>query len=310
MRRKGFTLIELLITIAFLVILVTGTYLYLFTKGRGQRDLENTTTKIVALLREANSRAVSQSEDADWGIRFEMGDDDRGRYILFFDTPTTENYREFVVMPPTLHFDTSTFSSGIKDVVFEKVTGEAAESALIRVMLAGSFTESTMIRIYQSGLIGVYDGAQQNVALGKDTEQSTTYSDATADGYSEHGVDGNTDGTWPGNSLTHTRNTAPLPSWWEVDLAETYPISHINIWNRTDCCVNRIEDYYVIVSDTPNPTISTPGVWINHQDDDAGTPTTIPVTRTGRYVRVIFDAEHTPQYLHLAEVEVFSPEGQ
>jgi prepilin-type N-terminal cleavage/methylation domain-containing protein len=311
MSKKGFTLIELLITISFMVILSLATYLILFTQNRGQRDLENTATKITALLRQANSLAVSQSENSDWGVRFEMDPNGRGRYILFSGTSDPANFREFVTMPTTLRFDTSTFDGDSKEIIFEELTGRADSTAIIPIVLNSDPSYSEIIGVYSSGLINYYDGPSVNIALGKSATQSSVYG-SPAIYTADRAVDGNTSGIWADNSISHTKNNNPVPSWWEVDLGQSYPITYVNVWNRTDCCADpgRTKEYYVIVSDTPNPTISTPGVWLNYQPDLAGAPTTIPVNQLGRYVRVIFDAGHADQYLNLAEVEVMSPQSE
>jgi len=299
MSKKGFTLIELLITISFMVILSLATYLILFTQNRGQRDLENTATKITALLRQANSLAVSQSENSDWGVRFEMADDDRGRYMLFAGTNDPSNYREFVTIPTTLRFETSTFSANSKEIIFDKLTGRANAAAIIRIVLVDDPTVSEVVGVYASGLVNYYDGPSENVALSKLATQINTWNPGVA----SRAVDGNTNGDWGGNSVAHTLNI-PAP-WWEVDLGDVYPISQINIWNRTDFGTgSRTINYFVLVSNTANPTTTTPGVWSNYQDAQAGTPTSIPVNTSGRYVRILFDHQ---DYLNIAEVEVMSP---
>src|SRR5687767_1331418 len=54
-------------------------------------------------------------------------------------------------------------------------------------------------------------------------------------------IDGNTNGVWAGNSVTHTGN-ADDPPWWEVDLGEAKPIARVVVYFRTDCCQNRNDD--------------------------------------------------------------------
>jgi hypothetical protein len=38
-------------------------------------------------------------------------------------------------------------------------------------------------------------------------------------------------------------------AWWQVDLGGKKKISQIIIYNRTDCCVDRLSNYQVSVSD-------------------------------------------------------------
>ena len=82
-----------------------------------------------------------------------------------------------------------------------------------------------------------------NVATAGTASQSST----SSGGVASRGIDGNTSGHWPDGSVTHTANqTAP---WWEVDLGATYDIDEIWIWNRTDCCSERLDGYTLQVLD-------------------------------------------------------------
>ena len=47
-------------------------------------------------------------------------------------------------------------------------------------------------------------------------------------------------------------------AWWEVDLGASATVSSIVVWNRTDCCSNRLSDYWVFVSNTPFASTDTP----------------------------------------------------
>lgn len=67
-----------------------------------------------------------------------------------------------------------------------------------------------------------------NLATQGTARQSSTSLGAAAD----RAIDGNTDGSWPGNSVTHT-NSEHEP-WWEVDLGSMRLVNRIVIWNRTD----------------------------------------------------------------------------
>jgi type IV pilus assembly protein PilY1 len=81
-----------------------------------------------------------------------------------------------------------------------------------------------------------------NVAQGKTTSQSSS----AYGGVSSRAVDGNTDGTYNNNSVTHT--TSGLQPWWQVDLGASEQIRRIRIFNRTDCCEDRLQNFYIFVS--------------------------------------------------------------
>jgi hypothetical protein len=120
-------------------------------------------------------------------------------------------------------------------------------------------------------------------------------------------VDGNTDGVFTDGHMSHT--DLDFNAWWQVDLLQSYPIGTLNVWNRTDGFGERLSNFYIFVSDTPfistdlTTTLNQSGVSNYYIQDQAGTPTTQTINRTGRYVRVQLNA--TTNYLTLAEVEVF-----
>jgi hypothetical protein len=140
-----------------------------------------------------------------------------------------------------------------------------------------------------------------NLALNKTATQSST----GYGGVASRAVDGNTNGNFNNNSVAHTNNEAQ--PWWQVDLGAVGNLTTIEVYNRTDCCSDRTKDFYVFVSDVPftstslSATISQSGVSSYHITGQAGSPTTITINRTGRYVRVQLVSTN---YLHLAEVKV------
>ena len=144
-----------------------------------------------------------------------------------------------------------------------------------------------------------------NVAAGKSATQVST----AWGGVPERAVDGNTAGDYlVDNSASHTAEPSN-EAWWQVDLGRPYTVDAIEVWNRTDCCTDRLSDYWVLVSDTPITTnslaeaLATPGVVAAHQPDAAGRPTVIDLDNTtGRYVRVQLESASNP--LSLTELIV------
>lgn len=158
--------------------------------------------------------------------------------------------------------------------------------------------EATTIRYY------AIKGQLANIAKGKKTQQSTTNGSATSD----KGVDGNVNGALSGGSVTHTLEGL-AEQWWEVDLGGVSSrIKQVNLYNRTDCCGIRLSNYYIFVSDVPftgtsvSSSLSQSGVTAFFQAGQAGSPSIIPVERTGRYVRVQLSQGTLP--LAIAELEV------
>ena len=136
-----------------------------------------------------------------------------------------------------------------------------------------------------------------NLALNKAATQSSTATDSGTGitGSANLAVDGNTNGAWANGSVTHTY--LDNQAWWQVDLGAMYSIQRVDVWNRTDCCGERLTNFNVLVLDQNQATVATfptPG--------QGGTPTSITVNRTGRYVRVQLVGTN---YLSLAEVQVW-----
>jgi hypothetical protein len=133
--------------------------------------------------------------------------------------------------------------------------------------------------------------AKTNLALGKTATQSSQYQFARAD----LAVDGFTMGNLHLGSVSHTLND-PMP-WWQVDLGSTQKIGLIKVYNRDDCCAERLRDWTVSVLDANNQV-----VWSSTQADQPD-PLTVLDTGgvNGRFVKV--QLNHS-DYLQLAEVQV------
>ncbi len=128
-------------------------------------------------------------------------------------------------------------------------------------------------------LAAFVQGGASNLAQGKQASQSSTLVyNPPADAW--HAVDGNTDGNYFNGSVTHTNGESQ--PWWHVDLGASSGIGNIDLWNRTDCCPERLSNYYVFVSDSPftsnDPaqTQAQAGVWTYY---NAGHPRRTPPSR-------------------------------
>ena len=185
----------------------------------------------------------------------------------------------------------------------EDPTGLMAGTYTVTVTDQNQCSETTTVVINEGSEV-CPDGCTntENIALDKPSSQSST----AQGGVAERANDGNTNGAFYSEfsvSLTAWEPNA----WWEVDLESVSEIETINVWNRTDANSNFLVNFYVLVSD--NPFISTnlddvlaqPGVFSYLESSVAGTPTTINIDETGRYVRVQLMGT---SFLGLAEVEV------
>jgi len=151
------------------------------------------------------------------------------------------------------------------------------------------------------GVFGVLD-----LALHKPTAQSSTYNAAVPTGASQ-AVDGNTDGAFSAGSLATT--DYDVNAWWQVDLGASATLNSVIVWNRTDCCADRLNDYWLFVSNTPFEPTDTPstlqsraGTWSSHQTAEPNPSSTITLPGIqARYIRVQLSGTN---FLSLAEVQV------
>jgi YVTN family beta-propeller protein len=142
-----------------------------------------------------------------------------------------------------------------------------------------------------------------NLARGKPAAQSSS---ASADTAAAKAVDGSVDGALASQSLAVTQSEAT--AWWEVDLGASHALTAVRLWNRTDCCADRLANFYVLASDAPmqgralTSLLADANVWRSQYAGTAPRATTITgAGARGRYVRVQLAGTNA---LQLAEVEV------
>jgi hypothetical protein len=207
--------------------------------------------------------------------------------------------------PATLQNRAGTFASHQTTAPspFTTIAVNGAQGQFVRVQLSG--TDYLSLAEVQVTGTGVTPTAT-NISQGKPATQSSTlpgYPTAIA----SSAVDGNTDGTFNDGSVTATN--ADPNAWWQVDLGASATVSSVVVWNRTDCCGTRLNDFWVFISNTPFLPSDTPatlqnraGTFANHQTSAPNPSTTIMAGVQGRYVRVQLTGTNN---LSLAEVQVF-----
>ena len=142
-----------------------------------------------------------------------------------------------------------------------------------------------------------------NLAVGQRASQSST----AAGGNPARAVDGNTNGTYGRGSVTHT--AAEADPYWQVDLGRLARVNKIRIFNRTDCCQDRLGTVRIFVSRAHLGGISLAealaqkDVWQTTAEIKKGEQSlTVDVDTEGRFVRVQLPGK--TRVLSLAEVEV------
>ena len=160
-----------------------------------------------------------------------------------------------------------------------------------------------------------------NLALNRPATQSSEYTPFP--GPASRAVDGNVDPNFNDGSVSHTNNSVGPDgnAWWEVDLGAVRNIDHLQVFNRTDCCSERLNGFLVKIRSTATSAwtdIDTqrtqsaptgkdkPNVLVTFNRTDPAFPgVAIPIRQQARYVRI--QANHQ-DYLSLAEVMVMGRE--
>eukprot|EP00058_Branchiostoma_floridae_P021681 XP_002607171.1 hypothetical protein BRAFLDRAFT_68034 [Branchiostoma floridae] len=144
-------------------------------------------------------------------------------------------------------------------------------------------------------LIGV------NVALGKPAFQTSLIHHTS--GIASLAVDGNTDTNYDHGSCTHTIDIGETnPSWW-VDLGQSYVIDRVLIFNRQDCCSERINPFNIHIGDSDQVSTN-PKCGGDHQMNWNQPSISVSCKgMKGRYVGVRLPG--SSRILTLCEVQVF-----
>ncbi|XP_035668594.1 uncharacterized protein LOC118410853 [Branchiostoma floridae] len=181
---------------------------------------------------------------------------------------------------------------------------ERLKSKVDAVNLKMAQTAGTLNNMAETGLPEM---PEFNIAEGKTAFQTSTqgyHTPATGQQYpgdARLAVDGNTNGIHWENSCIHTKGEAN-PAWW-VDLGQSYMIKRVEIYNRMDCCSERLNPFNIHIGSSSTVT-SNPKCGGDHQIDVNQPSISVSCQgMTGRYVGVRLPGSRT---LTLCEVQVFS----
>jgi hypothetical protein len=134
-----------------------------------------------------------------------------------------------------------------------------------------------------------------NLAQSRTSFQSSTLGNANA----SLANDNNGDGVFSHNSVSHT--DYQYRPWWQVDLGDIKNIGSVVVFNRTDCCTDRLSDFDIFVS-PDGATWQWAQGWTGALQ---GPSVQLNMSATsGRFVAVQLRGTN---YLSLAEVQVFAP---
>lgn len=128
-----------------------------------------------------------------------------------------------------------------------KVAADAPPTAAPKVKYVRIEKKSPIISIAE---LQVYVGCQNVAESGNATQSSTAY-----DGQASRAIDGKTDGDYNNGSITHTDENEENP-WFQLELKECAVVDAVTLWNRTDCCFERMDDAKLILLDADKKPIA------------------------------------------------------
>lgn len=157
------------------------------------------------------------------------------------------------------------------------------------------------------------DASAKLLSQGKPTKQSSTgwggKSSLAVDG--DHGQVFNSGG-WSTATARCTHTQSAKNQWWRVDLGQEYALRNVNIYNRLDCCSDRLDGFEVWVTNTDKFDDVNRQKCAFDKVNNYGTAVRKDlfkvdcVNTRGRYVFVVLPRHNV---LTLCEVDVFGRSG-
>ncbi|MDO8467270.1 MAG: type II secretion system protein [bacterium] len=145
-KNPGFTLIEILVVLGISIILAMGG-LFSLSNLRKHQSLRLASEGMVAFLRDAQQRSVSQDGGLGWGVHFDNSASERDSYWRFSGVdPLIAS--EKVAIAPGVELETSS-----DNVFFSKVSGLPDSATVVKVKLSNDPATFRTITINAQGTI-------------------------------------------------------------------------------------------------------------------------------------------------------------
>jgi len=138
-----------------------------------------------------------------------------------------------------------------------------------------------------------------NISKGKKATQSCNYNESGYN-HASAAVDGNTDGDLNSNNHSVAATCSEKNVWWSVYLGEgPFTITGFTVWNRTDCCSERIKGGKLEIFNKKSESDKALLAWVYFTDTRNSYTYTSSVQ--GNYIVI----SKPDGYINIAEVEVF-----
>jgi len=187
------------------------------------------------------------------------------------------------------------------NVVETRVIGDTHNIEVITLDFGNVVGSAVRIQLHGRNALSLAEVQVFGVSLGDTLENLSLHGTASQSstshgGVAERAIDGNPSGKWGDGSVTHT--DTQQNAWWKVDLYSLARITRVVVWNRMDCCSNRLSNSNVDVLDDEGNIIET------REIGNSGGVEVIPLffdSVVGSAVRIQLQGRNP---LSLAEVQV------
>jgi type II secretory pathway pseudopilin PulG len=150
---KGISIIEIMVVIS-IIVLIIAIVIPGFTDFRNQQAIAVTTEDVASLLNEARNNTISSINSNTYGVHFEST-----RAVLFTGSSFSESsnnkqidFSHAINIPTTGGIN---LNGGGSNVVFQRITGDTANSGTIVIRLQNDTTKQKIININSIGVISV-----------------------------------------------------------------------------------------------------------------------------------------------------------
>ncbi|XP_072032978.1 uncharacterized protein [Amphiura filiformis] len=134
---------------------------------------------------------------------------------------------------------------------------------------------------------------------GKPTQQSSTYDQKMSP--SSNAVDGRTKGNYGAKSCSHTKNDKK--AWWKVDMGGNKCVGKVDIFNRVDCCKERLRGAVVRVGNNKDHNKNAKCGIVTDAMIKAKQKISINCDLRGKYISIALERQ---DYLQICEVKAYT----
>lgn len=153
-KTSGFTIIEMVLVIGMIVIISVVSFISLSGR-RGTTQLDGVVRQMGSLIREAQSKSVSQVNGITWGVVFDNTTTSQAFYGMFKGAAyTSTSSVSYYRLPANVYYATSTIPAGSRiSFYFSQVAGVPSATATIGLYLQSPSLPSSTIILNSSGAV-------------------------------------------------------------------------------------------------------------------------------------------------------------